>query len=43
MTYSCSHEQPEISLFFFFFFSEISLELSERVPGLAKWVATVEV
>ena len=29
--------------FFFFFFSEISLELSERVPGLAKWVATVEV
>ena len=32
MTYSCSHEQPEISL-----------ELIERVPGLAKWVATVEV
>ena len=28
---------------FFFFFSEISLELSVRVPGLAKWVATVEV
>lgn len=32
MTYSCSHEQPEISL-----------EPTERVPGLAKRVATVEV